>query len=184
MTYWQYGMVLVPAAAYPLSLLFADIAELRDRQVSGILTLLVSLYALSVLVLPDWNDVTKDAARVYHERNEEHLSDAVTEVTGIISSITEADDPVSVYGNWDIIYVTTNRRHATRFSYQFPIGEVQPQYMETYKNQLTEEGRPPVVVQANRYDDNIRAFLDEHGYRLLWTENDDMTGALIFVHEE
>lgn len=52
MTYRHYGMVLVPAVAYPLSLIFADIAEIRDRQISGILTLLVSLYTFSVRVLP------------------------------------------------------------------------------------------------------------------------------------
>ena len=44
--------LLVPAVAYPLSLIFADIAEIRDRQLSGILTLLVSLYTFSVRVLP------------------------------------------------------------------------------------------------------------------------------------
>lgn len=184
MTYWHYGMVLVPAVAYPLSLIFADIAGIKDRQISGIVTLLVSLYALSVLVLPDWNDVTKDIARVYHERNEEHLSDTVVEVTGIIRSITEENDPISVYGNWDLIYLTADRRHATRFSYQYPIGEVRPQFMEDYKKQLVEEGLPVVVVQQKRYDENIRSFLDEHEYRLLWTETGDMDGALIFVHDQ
>ena len=86
------------------------------------------------------------------------------------------DEPISVYGNWNIIYVLSKRPHATRYSYQFPIGQVMPSIMDEYMSQLKEEHPKAIVVAPGKYDDNISKFLDENSYKLVWIDIESISG--------
>lgn len=63
----------------------------------------------------------------------------------VINEYTIPDDAISVYGNYDLIYVLSKRKHATRYSYQFPIGRVKQEIIDEYHAQLQEE-LPTVIV--------------------------------------
>lgn len=103
-------------------------------------------------------------------------------VANLVEDYTTEDDCISVYGNWDLIYVLSQRKHATRYSYQFPIGAVRPQIMEEYLTQLEEEQPKVIVVQPGHVDDTILGFLRENNYELLWPEpGEDMNEALVYV---
>ena len=103
-------------------------------------------------------------------------------VAKVIEENTEDSENISVYGNWDFIYILTNRKHATRYSYQFPISEVKPEIMEEYIRQMEEEQPPIVVVQAECKDDTISSFLEDNQYELIWSENKEtMDEALVYM---
>lgn len=76
-----------------------------------------------------------------------------------------------MYGNWNIIYVLSNRVHATRYSYQFPIGQVMPEIMDEYMKDLQEELPKILVIMSGKFDDNIHGFLDKNNYQLLYPSN-------------
>ena len=80
--------------------------------------------------------------------------------------MTEEEDKISVYGNWNIIYVLSNRVHATRYSYQFPIGQVMPEIMDEYMKDLQEELPKILVIMSGKFDDNIHGFLDKNNYHI------------------
>ena len=48
----------------------------------------------------------------------------------------ENNTPISVYGNWYIIYVLSQHKHATKYSYQFPLGQINPDIITDYFKQL------------------------------------------------
>lgn len=99
----------------------------------------------------------------------------------MIDTLTESDDEISVYGNWDAVYVNSNRAHATRYSYQFPIGTVMPEIMEEYFEQLEKEQPYIIVVEHGRVDESIIDFLNDNEYKLTWSQNgESLDGALIF----
>ena len=88
-----------------------------------------------------------------------------------------------MYGNWDIIYVLSDRTHATRYSYQFPVGQVMPEIMDDYIGGLKEELPKIIVVQSGYYDENIKEFLNGNGYELGYSSNWDNPdeSSLVFM---
>ena len=82
---------------------------------------------------------------------------------------TDVDEKISVYGNYNIVYVLTQRQHASKYSYQSPIGSVNPAIMDTYFSDLERE-LPRMIVaietdgQFMNQTDRMRAFLSDHEY--------------------
>ena len=77
----------------------------------------------------------------------------------------------------------TKREHATKYSYQFPIGTVMPSIMDEYIKELGEELPKIIVIQAGTYNDIISAFLDNNNYSLIWKNNNEENlnnSALVF----
>ena len=175
-TYGHYGMILVPAVAYPLSLIFAEIEGIEYKQVARVISLLVCLSFLSTIVFQDWIGIAVAVPSIYSKRNEDHKSEEEKIIADIVNTYTDESEAISVYGNWDYIYVIANRRHATRYSYQFPIGQVMPSLMEEYMEELQEELPPLIIIQEGFLDDNITNFLNINQYNLLCTEN----GAMVY----
>ena len=166
----HYGMVLVPVVAYPISQLFKLIKDISDKSVAEIMSLLVSLYFLGVLILPNWLYLGSTIPSVYDARMEDQRSDVVKQIAYIIQENTAEEDVISVYGNWGMIYVASDRMHATRYSYQFPIGEVMPEIMDDYFEGLESELPKIIVTQVMYHDDRMNEFLDSNGYSLCWSE--------------
>lgn len=173
MRYGHYGMILIPAVVYPISLAFADVRKIKDVETSKTIYLFAFLYLLSVIIMPNWIDLISGMANTYENRDENHCSDVTTDIVNIIESNTEVDEKISVYGNWDVIYVLSNRTHATRYSYQFPVGQVMPEIMDEYIEGLQKESPKIIVVQSGYYDENIKGFLNRNGYELGYSSNWD-----------
>lgn len=181
-TYGHYGMILIPAFSYPLSLIFQDIENIENKNVSQSLLLIVCVYVLNANILPNWMDMVKAMVPIYINRGQNHISDEVKTIVNIIDNNTDADDVISVYGNWNIIYVLSNRKHATRYSYQFPIGKVMPGIMAEYIIQMQQELPQIVVIDTNYQDDNIMDFLHSYQYDLVYPEKvDDIKRGLVYM---
>ena len=104
----------------------------------------------------------------------------MTQVCKIVEQYTEEDDAISVYGNFDLIYVISNRKHATRYSYQYPISWVNPDILKEYLEQLQKE--QPKVIVLDACDDNIMNFLEKNSYELVFGEKkEDSQGLLVYV---
>lgn len=182
MGYQHYGMVLVPAIAYPVALLLGEIERIDFSQAAQVLSIILKIYFLANIVLPNWLSLISSIPEVYEGRVVDHKSEIVQTVSSIISENTDEDDAISVYGNWDVIYVISDRKHATRYSYQFPLGQVMPEIMEEYIKELNAEQPGIVVIQPKRdeHDDMIADFLRNNDYHLFWSQ-DAEDGALIYM---
>lgn len=181
--YEHYGMIIVPAVAYPISLIFSDIERVKEESISRAMTLLVGIYMMGVIVLPVWITAVNEIPEIYMTRSNDNRPENAVTIAEIIDSNTDEDQAISVYGNWDYIYIISNRKHATRYSFQFPIGQVDTQIMEEYLGQLQQEEPPVIVIQNGYYDDTIKSYLDRNQYRLEWAENVDIPtdGALVYM---
>lgn len=184
MTFGHYGMTLVPAVVYPISLIFTDLEKLRlDSKKAVVLT--ISVYLISaILILPKWGITIAGIPKKFETRNENHINDTTNCIVRIIEDHTEKEDKIAVYGNWDIIYVLSNRIHATKYSYQFPIGQVMPEIMDEYISELQKEQPKAIVVQSVHYDDNIKKVLHDN-YELKFSSNDeDLTkSAMLYLRK-
>lgn len=126
-TYLHYNIVTVPALIFPIAALYG-ICEQQWKNAAGQTALLLfAAVFLADTLHADWFPPTQDLARIYQERNEEHFSEKLRTVCLLIGENTDADDKISVYGNWDLVYVISDRMHATHYSYQVPIGTIAPQ---------------------------------------------------------
>lgn len=184
-TFEHYGMVLVPAVVYPISLIFREIENHDSRKFSEVVLFVLYVYSMSSIILPEWIEPLKNIPAVYESRNEDHISEKVRIIVEIINNTTDEEEAISVYGNWDIIYVLSNKRHATRYSYQYPIGQVMPKIIDEYMEELQKELPPVIVVDQTYYDNNISRFLDKNQYYLLWSENgESLDGALVYARKK
>lgn len=182
--YKHYGMILIPLLAYPISYIFEQIGRLKVENVGKVLSMLVCLYMMVTLVIPDWEYSVQVLAGRYKDRNNGKISMTTGTVVNYVEDYTTDDDCISVYGNWDLIYVLSKRRHATRYSYQFPISEVRTEIMDEYLTQLAEEKPKVIVVQDDHNDDIIQKFLNDNCYELVWAENEKkVSGALVYAKE-
>lgn len=74
-----------------------------------------------------------------------------------------------------ILYISySDRAHATKYSYQFPIGQIMPEIMQDYYDELGEQ-LPKIIVVQRRYcyDDQMEKFLDNNNYFLVWEETEN-----------
>lgn len=169
--YGHYGMVLIPVLCYP----FARVGKLIEKQrisrpklcaLGGVFLVVLSCIILLSSVR---NVVKKDFAK----------SELTTKVVSIVEDNTVPDDKISVYGNWNIIYILSDRLSASQYSYQFPIGAVNPDIFDVYFEELREENPKIIVTTGNRFDKRMETFLYENDYHLLWSE-ESADGVLIY----
>lgn len=186
MLYEHYGMVLVPVVSFPIASFFDIITPQKQEQeqVARALVLVVTVYLMGVMVMPNWLELSSGIVTIYDDRESTNRSQITYEISDYIKKNTLEDESISVYGNWNIIYVLSGRIHATKYSYQFPIVAVQPSIMDEYLEELKEELPKIIVIQSGRYDDRMSLFLKENGYSQVWLKNEgSMNGALMFeVH--
>ncbi len=180
--YGHYGMIMIPMLVYPLANAFNMIEKITEQASKTVLNAFVSILLITFIILPDWCDLVKDIPSIHSIKNESQISSVVLDVTNELNKLgIGSDERITVYGNWDIIYVVSERPHATRYSYQPSYGTI----IEIYISQLEKELPRAVVIQANRYDDAIGAYLDRNKYSLVYSEKGsfDKTGAMVFYRE-
>lgn len=180
--YSHYAMVLVPVIVVPLSGLFSLMDDIRmETEAKKMMRFLVCLFLMCSLVLPDWMTLIGSIPTIYDDRHRDHIPKTESAVVKVIEDSTTEEVPISVYGNWDIIYVLSQRPHATRYSYQVPIGSVLPEIMDEYMADLQKNPPEIIVVQQGYYDERIQSFLGKNRYTMIWSETEEMqSGAMVF----
>lgn len=169
----HYGMVLVPVVVFPVAKAFQEFNSYHcDANVKIILCIIC--FALFVGIEFSANGHVMTTLRKCENRiNNKNIPTGIEDICLTLDKygISE-DEPISVYGNWNIVYVLSKRPHATTYSYQYPIGEILPSIMDDYMNQLEEELPKAIVIEAERRDDNIAEFLYENNYELVWIDSE------------
>ena len=132
MTYAYYGMALVPVVVYPLSLIMEDVEKLSNQDIASVIKMLITAYMITTFIIPNSLETIKAIPSYYEKRNNVQFDETTNEICETVSNLTSENDTISVYGQWNIIYVKTHREHATKYSYQFPIGKVMPEIMDEY----------------------------------------------------
>lgn len=176
----HYGIIIVPAVAYPLSLIMADLEFEKDVWKKCALGIALFLTGC-VILFNNYAHWIIDFTQYYGIRNEKEnkIEDSLSTIVDLVDSYTDDEDAISVYGNMDIVYVLSKRRHATRYSYQFNICKVNPEILEEYYEQLEEELPKVIVVQFE--DDKINDFLNRHAYKLLWNGDKDNNEIAVYL---
>lgn len=178
--YGHYGLVLIPVFAYPISLIFYDLEKISNERVRKVSRILVFLGVFVVLIVPGWLKLAEVVPRNFFRLSVENVSPVYQDIKTIVDRYSDEDEPISVYGSNNFIYVYTKRLHATRYSYQFPISSVMPDIMTEYLSQLQVE--LPVIVVVTEHNQKIHDFLSENNYEFVWGEygEEENSGKTVF----
>lgn len=186
MVFPHYGMILIPAVAFPIASMFALIDENFIGVAKKVTNIVIVIYCLGIVNRTDWLDLTGSLIRTYNARYTDHCPGVTKTVCDIIKENTTIEDKISVYGNWDIIYVRSDRVHATKYSYQDPVGTVVPDIMEKYWDELKMEIPRVIVVQKEHCDDDILEFVEVYEYDMVYAQVPDSLndGAIVYVRQK
>lgn len=184
-TYGHYGMILIPLEVYPLSMLMLEIEQmLKNRHISIVMILCCFFIAKSMI--PSWLWICSSAADAIVGAGNSSISEKTEQTVEIVEEYSSVGDTITVMGNWDIIYVLTQRLSASRYSYQSPISSVNVEIIDEYFDDL-EEARPAVIIITSVYSagdeqyDRMMDFIEEYDYELLTDEIEDL---LIYVQDQ
>ena len=158
--YRHYGMTLLPALVYPYSLFCkncrkADWKKRIPYLVTGALCLGVAALNWRILVINTYQEL---AHGIVFEDSQ------IRAVVDYIEEKTDEGDTISVYGNRNLFYILSDRKSASKYSYQKPIGEIEPEIMEEYLEELA-EAKPKLIIFTIEKDDAINQFLKENHYK-------------------
>ena len=134
-----YCIILLPAMVVPAALLIAIVEKIIQ---SRTLLWICILLAVAVAVFP-WTPILTegpDAAPFY--RTSEYA------ISNWIRENTEATDTIITCGNYDLLYVLSDRKAASRYSYQMPIAMVDPDIYGEFIEDL-EKNQPAVLVWSS-----------------------------------
>ena len=172
--YEHYFMVMIPAIAYPISLLFRLCSEKgADSIVSALLAVCLLFFAL-----PEWLNLAAWLPGYYNTRNVDCHSEDVKALSAVICENTSAEDRISVYGNWDMLYIHSGRLHATRFSFTAPVIDFSAELKDEYFSELEEELPACIIVQLEFSDERMSVFLSENGYEEIFTLDSDNAASV------
>ena len=146
--YPHYAMVLIPLYAYPLGILGNWFEKMLHERRPDFL-LCIFIYLLGILALPVWSAGVRHMMDSYEYRGRDNRSVATANVVSYIERNTEPDEKITVWGNWDIVYVLSQRLPAVKYSYQSPIGTVDPEIYEEYFAEFVEKEPALIVVKRD-----------------------------------
>ena len=129
---------------------------------------------MSNIVLPSWISLIQNIGIILnHSQNKQnYLPSDVLEIKDIIEKNTNESDTISVYGNWDYIYIISNRMPTSKYSYQSPIGVVNPKIMEEYLKDLNKNKPQIVVTEPEINSEKIQSFLKMNHYEKIMCQNE------------
>ena len=159
--YMHYGMINIPATIFPISI-FINLIFNEFKILNNLLHIILTIFIIVFLFSP-----LKQTSSAYLTRHENKYPQGVTSTCNVIESNSNENDKISVYGNWDMIYLLTNRLPASKYSYQFPIGTVSPKIFDEYFNDLEKTQPVLIIIEPERFDKNIENFLQKNNYNCI-----------------
>lgn len=185
--YDHYGMSLIPLLAYPFSKIEKLCLQIIFRRKKIISSILLSTY-LFVNISNIWLDATVQTLKTFQTNSYDEYTVVTKYFCQVIKSNTHPEDKISVYGNWNIIYVMSDRLSISKYSYQFPIGQVETKIMDKYFYDL-EKSLPKIIVIHDTHNDTlIQNFIKANNYKQIplsdLEKQSISTKAEIWLHEK
>lgn len=169
----HYGMVLVPMLVYPFSLLLSG-ESVKERT----WLLAFVLYLAVAQVIPTWiGGIDKTAEYLLAENKTRERTDAVGQICTYIKKNSDKDDRIVVWGNWNIIYVQSERLPASKYSYQAPIGSIDERIIIDFFEEINETKPRMIVVPNGRKLGSMEGFLEGNGYECVY----EIDGATVYI---
>ncbi len=168
--YSHYGMILIPALVVPLTYFVHVISADEHKGLSA----MVFVYLLASIVAPQWITLVSKGTTLYKALNNNTfaITEDVQTIKDLVTTHSDKDDRITVYGNWDYIYLITNRLSASKYSYQYPISEVDSKRQEEYFADLEKNNPKLIVVQEGHHDEFIKNFIEDNDYEELWNKDE------------
>ncbi len=170
-TYPHYGMILIPTYIIPLTYLLNLILNLKNKELSTIIIIGIICF----LIAPPWLDTLNNLGDALNKRKSQNITADVLKVNELIQSNTTINDKISVYGNWDYMYYYANRLSASKYSYQYPIGEVNSQILNEYFKDLEREKPKIIVIAKNAKNvEKMKNFVYKNNYYEILNKNNEV----------
>jgi len=174
----HHGLILIPAVIYPV----ACVLDYLKDQIK--IKKMVIVFILAYMIIPAWFREFKPIPYKLVNAGSNGLSYELNDICRIVRENTDYDDRISVYGNWDVVYLFSDRAHATKYSFQNPIMSCDDRIMEEYIQGLENEHPKIIVLQGDEwgnYDGEIKEFLDTHNYELIYQAyRENGNGPMVF----
>lgn len=167
----HYGMVLIPILLIPISWL-CEICSSKKADILPLSSVLIIFGMTVSFICPAGVTIYNRALKESVEKYREEESQLYADIKIIADVYCDEDDTISVFGNKDYIYLLCDRLSASRYSYQFPLININPLIYNEYLNDL-EEKRPKIVIIeqfSDAYADEFRGWLVEKGYSSMNSE--------------
>lgn len=153
--YEHYGIILVPLSILPISLLLRFLFEKALSRKYLYCALLATLIALSYPYIHHNNMLGSVLTT-------DQCMDGL--VANFIKQNTDPNDTIIVSGTRDVIYFLSERLAASKYSYQSPIGEMDPTIYDQTMEDV--EKNKPVFLVLHTYEANGTVFIKEMNRRL------------------
>lgn len=166
--YNHYGMFILPMLIYPYALLFKELDTIKLRK-TGI-NLIISFGLICFIGLPFIFQLSEKCLMDFKNRNNEPFTNEFIEY---VKNNTKEDDLISVFGNSNYIYNLTNRRSASKYSYQIPIADISKEIADEYFNDLLVNKPKIIIIDINEKYINLinfmNTFLENNNYKYVKT---------------
>lgn len=171
--YGHYGMVLVPLMVYLVAFCFNKIGEwCQTRQwvcCKGSCNFICVNAIMFIFLCVGVIDMARFCIKTIKKSE---INGEILKTTELVTRNSIDKDRILVYGNLDNIYVYSKRLHATNYSYQFPLIDIDEKIRDDFWNQMCLELPKLVIVQNMRMDSDMDAYLRRYRYRLVSSKKD------------
>lgn len=164
-TYAHYGMILLPCIIYPFVHFIFKIDKIDEP---SIFKTFIMIYVLVTIICPPWLNTTRNIGSLYDNRKTSTIEPVINEVVTYIKDNSEVTDKISVYGNWDIIYILTKRMPASKYTYTYPIGDVKPEILDEYFEDIKSNKPKFIVSRLTSIDSVFNVFQKSSNYELVY----------------
>ena len=167
--YNHYAMTLLPMLIYPISLLFVYFKEINLN--SDFMTIL-TVILITIFVAPNWSKLLSNSIVDIFDKENPYSNRTIE----YIKANTDEDDTISVWGNNNLIYNFTNRKSASKYSYQFPPITLSENAEKEYFDDLR-KNKPKVIVDGQSLEEysNLNQkwskFLKDNDYKLVFEDS-------------
>ena len=170
LTFLHYGMILMSCCIYPFAKLFSLIENNFSNNYSSISLIVYIIFI--ILIGNTWINEMIESLNNY-TNNPAYYEDKT--VANEIKKITSKNDYITVYGNKTIYYLLSNRKSASKYYYQFPIGNMDKKILNEYYDDLTKNN--PKLIIVNNIDNRMRKYISENNYKVIKTYE---SGVIIY----
>ena len=148
--YSHYGIILYPFCIYAFVRAFEKINIFKIKRYSILKINKMEIpcnfpkifVIVSIIIMIVTFSVSNISGNFSFERND--LTDE-KKVASIVKKLTGPNEIISVVGNYDYYYLISERRSASKYSYQFPVASINPKIWEEYKRDIV-VAKPKVIL--------------------------------------
>ena len=158
--YDHYCITAVPFIVYPLSELLIALDDTKKKNIwLGLIAL--SLIAVSCVRL----ERTFVYLR-YYLNGKYAMTQEVSDLIDCVKQNTNENSKITMFGNWDYMYIATDRESATIYTYAKPIIYLSREVYDDYFAKLNETHPDVLVLEFSNED--IEKFIQNNSYSIIY----------------